>query len=682
MNRLADQTSPYLRQHRDNPVDWYPWGEEAFARAREVDRPLLVSIGYSACHWCHVMAHESFEDDATAEMINARFVPVKVDREERPDVDAVYMEAVQALSGHGGWPLTVFTTPDGRPFFGGTYFPKRATHAMPAFTAVLGAVGDAWTTRREELVAQAEELTGAVASRLAPPRAAEDGGAGLPPAGELLRQAVARFAEMYDPEHGGIGRAPKFPQAPMLELLLCAEVGGLGGPAGARPLDMVTATLAAMAAGGIYDHLGGGFARYSVDRVWLVPHFEKMLYDQASLARVYLHAFQLTGDARWAQVLDETLGYVLRDLADPGGAIRSSEDADSEGEEGRFYTWTPAELEAVLGPERARLAADWYGVSAGGNFEGRSILHRPGSADLLRPPAVEACRAALFEARSSRVRPGVDDKVLTEWNAMTCSVLAEAGAATGRADWRDAAVRIGEFLLASLRRPDGRWLRSWQAGRAAHLAVAADYAWLVDCFTRLGESTGERRWTAEAVAAADGLVALFSAEDGGWYSTGSDAERLVVRPRDTYDGVTPAAGSVAASALARLGALVGDEALAERARRSVAAAGAALVSSPIAFPHLVGAAVLLDEGPLEIVVAGDRPDLVAAARSRFLPDAVLAWGEPTPSPLWEGRDDDRAYVCRAGTCLAPVGDPAGLLAAIEGARRAGHGPSGVPAAGR
>jgi len=659
------ELSPYLAQHRDNPVEWYPWGEEALERAEALGRPLFVSIGYSSCHWCHVMAHESFEDEATADYLNAHFVPVKVDREERPDVDAIYMEAVQALQdGGGGWPLSVFATPAGRPFFGGTYFPNTARHGSPSFIEVLTAVQEAWATRRGELEQQAAGLTAAVAARIAPP-----GGSAAPSSRALLEGAVERARLIYDADFGGFGRAPKFPQAPILELLLRAHLAGAPGT-----LEIVTTTLKAMAAGGIYDHLAGGFARYSTDRAWRVPHFEKMLYDQAMLARIYLHAFEVTGDLEFRQVLEETLDYVLRELRDPNGGLWSAEDADAGGIEGRYSTWTPEELIEVLGATDGALAARWYAVSPGGNFEGRSIPHRrPGEA-LTRPGEIEAIRVRLLAARLRRVRPGVDDKILTEWNAMFASVLAEAGAALGRPDWITAAEEIAEFLLSSLRRDDGRWLRTWRGGRAANLAVAADHAWLVDCFTRLGEATGAARWTAHARAVAGELIARFSAEDGGWFTTGSDADELIVRPRDLYDGVTPAAGSVAAGALTRLAALLGDEAFAERARASVTAAGEALALGPLGFPQLVIAACLIETGPVEVVIgcSADRA-LVSAVQRRYLPEIVLAWGEPTGSPLWEGRsssEDDRGYVCRAGTCLAPVTDEHALAASIDAARLA------------
>ena len=408
MNRLAGETSPYLRQHRDNPVDWYPWGPEAFAAAESADKPILLSVGYSACHWCHVMAHESFEDDEVATEMNRRFVCVKVDREERPDVDAIYMEAVQAVSGHGGWPMTVFLTSDGKPFFGGTYYPK------PGFLQLLSAIDDAWNNRRPELLDQAGQLTESL-NRLAKLTASD----GELPGTDVLNAALQALAAEFDPEWGGFGRAPKFPQAMTLEL--CLRAHAHNGGDGARTV--VTTSLDAMASGGMYDHLGGGFARYSVDAFWMVPHFEKMLYDQALLSRVYLHAWLELGEARWRQVVDETIGYVLRDLRQPEGGFSSAEDADSEGEEGRFYVWRIEEIEDILGPGLAPAAIEWYGVTKSGNFEGSNILHRPVRGELARPPDVEAARQLLFDAREKRVRPGLDDKVLTEWNALMLDSL-------------------------------------------------------------------------------------------------------------------------------------------------------------------------------------------------------------------------------------------------------------------
>jgi uncharacterized protein YyaL (SSP411 family) len=661
MNRLAEETSPYLRQHAANPVDWYAWGPDAFAAARGRDVPILLSVGYSACHWCHVMAHESFEDAATAEVMNGGFVNVKVDREERPDVDSIYMEAVQAVTGSGGWPMTVFLLPDGRPFLGGTYFPRAR------FVQLLGDVQRAWQQRRPDLEAAAAHLADTVRSGTAVPSigVSVGGNAGSAQSDALLPAAVDTLLARHDDEWGGFGRAPKFPQPAMLELLL------LGAFTTGR-LDVteaLTTTLDAMAAGGIYDHLGGGFARYSTDRYWLVPHFEKMLYDNALLARVYLRAWLLMGLDRHRQVVTETLDYLLRPpMRLTAGCFASAEDADSEGVEGRFYVWDEAEVRQVGGPD----AVDWYGVTPGGNWEGHNILRRPLGAPLERPPQVETGRAALLARRDTRVRPGLDDKALTEWNAMAVAVLAEAGAALGRSDWLASAEQTADFLIAALRRAaDGRWLRSWQAGddskigagggQARHLAYAADYAWLIEAFTRLGEATGEARWIEHARETADGLLELFGdGNDGVFHTTGRDAETLIARPVDTHDGALPSANSVAAMALLRLSALTGVARYQERAEQVIESMGAALAAAPMAFTGLVAAAELARTGPTEVVITGDRPDLLARVRGRYLPAVVLTWGEPFASPLWEGRTEPGqsglAFVCRNYTCQAPTDD--------------------------
>jgi uncharacterized protein YyaL (SSP411 family) len=671
MNRLADQTSPYLRQHAANPVDWYPWGPDAFAAARLRDVPVLLSIGYSACHWCHVMAHESFEDPDTARIMNDLFVNIKVDREERPDVDAVYMEAVQAVTGSGGWPMTVFLLPDGRPFIGGTYYPRKR------FVELLGQVSRAWHQRRPELDDAAARLADAVRSGTDLPgrgRVAGGGGAaGGSPA--LLIAAADSLLGRFDPEWGGFGQAPKFPQASMLELLLLAVART--GRTDLRTA--LTTTLDAMAAGGIYDHLGGGFARYSTDRRWLVPHFEKMLYDNAQLARVYLHAFQLTGADHYRQVVEETLEYLLRPpVALAGGGLASAEDADSEGEEGRFYVWNEDEVLQVGG----RIAAEWYGVTASGNWDGHNILVRPLHGPLLRPPGVEGSRQALFARREGRVRPGLDDKVLTEWNAMAVVALAEAGGAFAAERWLRAGEDLAGFLLDHLRRPsDGRWLRSWQSGLgsgqagqqpeggARHLAYAADYAWLVEGFARLGEATGRARWIAAATDAADAMLDLFvDAESGALHITGHDAERLIARPIDSQDGAVPSANSVGAAALLRLASLTGVARYRSGAEAIIGAMSPAMATVPLAFTGLVAAADLARTGLAEVVVTGDRPDLVDVVRRRYLPGAVLAWGEAYPSPLWEGRTapevSDLAFVCRDYACLAPAADAATLTAQL------------------
>ncbi len=656
MNRLADEASPYLRQHADNPVDWYPWGDEAFAAAVERDVPILLSIGYSACHWCHVMAHESFEDAEVASVMNERFVNVKVDREERPDIDDIYMEATQAMTGQGGWPMTVVCTPDGRPFFAGTYFPKERRGGMIGFVELCERINELWHTQRGDLLQQADQLTGALGrTALVVPRE------GLPTADDV-EVAVDRLLAASDPEWGGLGGAPKFPQPMAQEVLAAAAARG-----DERALVALTTSLDAMAAGGIYDHLGGGFARYAVDGVWLVPHFEKMLYDNALLIRLYLHGWLLTGEERHRQVLSETIGYVLRDLRQPGGGVSSAEDADSEGVEGKFYVWSDTDVRAVLG-EGADVARHWYGFRPGGNFEhGTTIPNRMHArGELARPEEVEAARQALLAARSHRVRPGLDDKVLTEWNAYLVASLAEAGAATGEARWVEAAVETAEFLLGNLRRADGRWLRAWQRDAGArHLAYATDHGALVDAFTRLAEATGEARWITEARSAADALLDLFwDPAHGGVFTTGDDAEALIARPKDLMDNATPSANGLAAVGLLRLAALTGDERYREHGEAIVRLLGEMAVEHPTAFGHVLGAVDLVARGTTEIVVTGDRPDLLAAVRGGLRPTAVLAWGERYDSPLWEGRADGRAYVCQRYTCRLPAADVQTLVAQL------------------
>ena len=658
------ELSPYLRQHIDNPVDWYTWSDDAFARATELDRPIFLSVGYSACHWCHVMAHESFEDPVVAARLNVAFVSIKVDREERPDVDAVYMEAVQSITGSGGWPMSVFLTPDGRPFYGGTYFPPSDLQGRPSFTTVLGALVDIWDNRRGEVEEQADELAAAIASRSlietgpdATSPLASIGGA-VP---DLLSPTVAELSRRFDASWGGFGAAPKFPQPTLVDVALRQALRLGDTPTGADALAMATRTLDAMAAGGIHDHLGGGFARYATDHEWLVPHFEKMLYDQAGLLRAYLHGWQVTGNPDYLAVVEGIVSYVTRDLTAAAGGIYSAEDADSEGVEGKFYVWTPEQVAQAMetGPDAARTAAavgTWFDVTPSGNFEGATILRRPVGAALSDPGLVESGRARLLAVRSLRVRPGLDDKVLTEWNAMYASALAEAAAATGNEAWAASAVAIGEFLCANMIDAGGRWLRSWQPESGArHLAYAADHAWLVDCFTRLGELTGKAVWMTRATTAGDALIDRFAdTEGGGFFTTADDAERLIVRTKDVFDGATPSANAVAAYALARLGALTGERRYTDQARRAIDLIGALLTRHPTAFAHSVLTADLLARGGTEIVITGDRPDLLVEVRRQWRPDAVLAWGEPTDSPLWEGRDVDRAYVCRDYACRMPA----------------------------
>jgi uncharacterized protein len=680
-NRLATETSPYLLQHAANPVDWWPWTEEAFAEARRRDVPVLVSVGYSACHWCHVMAHESFEDPSVAELLNDSFVAVKVDREERPDVDAVYMEAVQLLTGAGGWPMTVLAVPDGRPFWGGTYLPKAN------FVSLLEQVRSLWTTRRAAIEDDASRLAEAVRKGAEPPvpGAGVVGLPALPPdAAEVYRAALSNGVEgllaRFDPQWGGFGSAPKFPQATNLGLL--AYYWWRSGDE--RALDALSRTLDGMSSGGIYDHLGGGFARYSTDRQWLVPHFEKMLYDNALLVLVYTQAWQLTGSARYRQVVDETVGYLLAPpIRLPEGAWASAEDADSEGEEGRFYTWSLSEIEEVGG----RAAAQWYGATAAGNWEGTNILWRPGLADIARPSEIEQARRQLFERRQARVRPGLDGKVLTEWNAMAVAALAYAGTAFGYPGWVAEAAKTADLLLARLRRRDGRWLRSWRpvagtalgrgetddrdGGAGRHvLAYAADYAWLVEAFTRLGEATGRSSWTTAASETAASLVELFWDKDaGGFFTYGNDAEELIARMKDVQDGATPSANATAALALARLSELTSEVSLRDTARQTMELMSPALSRVPAAFPGVILAASYISSPRREVVVASSSEALVRPVWQRYLPDTVLAWGEPYPTPLWEGRDGPeaagRAFVCEGYTCQLPVTAPTELAALLD-----------------
>jgi uncharacterized protein len=689
-NRLAAETSPYLRQHADNPVDWFPWGEDAFSRARELDRPVLLSVGYSSCHWCHVMAHESFEDEGTAALMNDHFVNVKVDREERPDVDAIYMEATQAMTGHGGWPMTVFMTPTGEPFFCGTYFPAEPRGGSPSFRQLLVAVHEAWAGQRDELLEQAGRITEAIRPDLS--GAARD----VLPGTEVLEEATLALLAAFDGQWGGFGSAPKFPQSMGIDHLLRHHRRN----GSATALGAAVTSLDAMAAGGIHDHIGGGFSRYSVDERWLVPHFEKMLYDNALLARAYLHAYLLTGEERHARVVTSTVEYVLADLSHADGGRYSAEDADSapwetpEGhqEEGAFYVFTPAEVGDVLDAaglgDHNDAVLGWYGITSQGNFEGASIpnrLHaRTGgpapfaAAGAPRPPEIEAARAALADARARRPRPGLDDKVLTEWNGLFLAALAEAAVGLGRSDWLRQAEATGQFLCERLRRADGRWLRSWQAaaddgrGAARHLAYATDHGALVDGFLCLYEATGRLRWLDEAVSTAEALLALFVDNDGTVHTTGSDAEALLTRPRELMDNATPSGASLAAVGFLRLEALTGATHFGDAARSVLRSVGALAGQHALAFGNLLWAVELQALGVREVVVTGDRPDLVATVQRRFRPDTVLVWGERGSGPLWEGRDetaaDGRAYVCVDQACRAPVGTTEELEAELVSGR--------------
>jgi len=655
-NRLANETSPYLLQHRDNPVDWYPWGKEALARAREEDRPLLVSIGYSACHWCHVMERESFEDPETAALMNERFVCVKVDREERPDVDAIYMEACQAMTGHGGWPLNVFLTPDQVPFHAGTYFPPQPRHGMPDWRRVLEAVAEAWDTRREEIRER---------SRSAPQALA--GAARLEPSDErlhpqLLGKAVGSIGDTYDRASGGFGGAPKFPQPTALEFLLQRD-----------EREMSIATLRAMASGGIYDQVGGGFARYSVDAQWIVPHFEKMLYDNALLARAYLHGWQVSGERFLGEVCQETLDWALREMRAPEGGFYSALDADSEGEEGRFYVWTLDELREALaagGDDREELfetARVHFGATEEGNFEGRNILVRATE----RPTEIEEIRRRLYEFRARRAWPGLDDKRLASWNALMISALAEAGAKLGAQRYLDAATTCAEFVWEQLRGPDGRLRRTWKDGEARLNAYLEDHAYLLEALLTLYESTFDPRWFRAARETADTMIERFADDrNGGFFETSSDHERLVARRKDMEDTPIPAGNSSAAYGLLRLAALTGERAYEERAVGVFRLVGRLTERAPLAFAHLLQAMAFHFATVNEVALVGDDTStLERVARGEFRPYMVLAGGAPDGVPLLAGREpiDGRpaAYVCQDFACQRPVTEPAELAVLLR-----------------
>jgi uncharacterized protein YyaL (SSP411 family) len=651
-NRLAGESSPYLRQHADNPVDWYPWGDEALARARDEDRPLLVSIGYSACHWCHVMAHESFEDPAIAAAMNERFVCVKVDREERPDVDAMCMEAVQAMTGRGGWPLNAFLTPELIPFYAGTYFPPESRHGLPSWRMVLDAVAETWENRRPEIRRQGDAILRslAVSDRLEP--------SPEPIRQQLLDDATNALGSMFDAANGGFGGAPKFPQPSLIELLLVRD----------QP-ELALATLRAMAGGGIYDQVGGGFARYAVDATWTVPHFEKMLYDNALLARAYLHGWQVSREDRLLEVCTETLDWALREMRGPEGGFCSALDADSEGVEGKFYVWTLEELRDVLGPELAADAIAYFGATEHGNFEHHTnVLEARGA----RPERLPEIRCKLFGARAERVRPGLDDKRLTAWNAMMISALAEAGAALEREQYLDAASACASFLLTDVRDADGRLLRTWKDGRASIDAFLEDYAFLLEALITLYESTFDLRWYREAVALADALIEEFEdRERGGFFTTALNRTELPVRRKDLDDSPVPSGNSTAAFALLRLALLSGDGKY-ERHALGVLRLLLPLASRhPIAFGHLLQAADFYLAPVREVAIVGPEPgaqELVRAVRDEFRPHVVLASGDGDGVPLLEGRTPvdgtAAAYVCEHFVCEAPVTAADELAAAL------------------
>ncbi len=662
-NRLAEESSPYLLQHKDNPVDWHPWGEDALAKAKREDRPILLSVGYSACHWCHVMERESFEDPETAALMNENFVPIKVDREERPDVDDLYMEAVQAMTGQGGWPLTAFLDPEGVPFHGGTYFPPEPRQGMPSFRQVMDAVLEAYRTRRDEIDEQAgrvREGLGAV-GLIEPSEEA--------PETPLLEHATSGMLSRADYANGGFGTAPKFPPASALEYLLAR-----GETA------HVEKTLDAMLAGGIYDQLGGGFARYAVDATWQVPHFEKMLYDNALLARCYLHGFQALGHERYRRICTETLDWALAEMRGPEGGFYAALDADSEGEEGRYYVWELDEIRRVLAaagmPEDQieAVVAHW-GATEQGNFEGKNILHLA-AADAEPPEGLESAREALLAARAERVRPGLDEKRICSWNALMISALAEAGAALERDDYLDAARECAGFLDATLRDESGRLLRTFAAGEAKIPAYLEDHAYLVEAALSLYEASFETRWWELARGTAEAMIERFAdPERGGFFTTASDtpyAERLIARRKDFGDHPIPSGNSSAAFGLLRLAALSGERAYAERAEGVFKLFAATALKHPEGFAHLLFALDFQLSPVRELALVGDElEELARVARSEYRPRVVLAGGpEGTAEPpLMRERTTvggaPAAYVCENFACKAPVTEPAELAALLE-----------------
>ena len=686
-NRLIHETSPYLLQHAHNPVDWYPWGEEAFQKARSENKPILLSVGYSACHWCHVMERESFENKDIAAIMNQRFVSIKVDREERPDVDGIYMQAVQALTGQGGWPMTVFLTPDGRPFYGGTYFPPRdhryGGQVMPGFPRILLSMADAYENRRKDVEEQAKEIAVYLQQRSGSPFRHKGATPGGTAPLELLSTASKALAADFDPVHGGFDSAPKFPNTMSLEHLLRISLHRLAGQItskATRPeLEMVETALQHMANGGIYDQLGGGFHRYSVDAEWLVPHFEKMLYDNALLSRIYLHTYLVTNNPFYERIVEETLGYVIREMTSPEGGFYSTQDADSEGEEGKFFLWTPAEIEKALLPEDAPLFMQYYDVTPRGNFEGKNILHVKQDAKKVADDAhisleelqtsLRRSRKMLFKVREQRIRPGRDEKILTSWNGLMLRSFAEAGRYLNRPDYLRVAIANAEFLLRTMR-PEGRLLRTYKDGRAHLKGYLEDYAFLADGLLALYEASFDPRWFVEARRLMDEAIQLFADEqNGGFFDTGSDHEALLSRPKEIMDNAIPAGNSVATDVLLRLATFTGEGSYRQRAENYLHPLTDILVQHPQAFGHILNALDFALSPVKEIAIIGDPREadtraLLEVINNRYMPNSVLACAAPDDAqaaqqvPLLESRPlkggRATAYVCQNFVCAAPV----------------------------
>ncbi|MEO1334384.1 MAG: thioredoxin domain-containing protein, partial [Myxococcota bacterium] len=666
INRLIRETSPYLLQHAHNPVDWWPWSDEAFAAAKAMGRPILLSVGYSTCHWCHVMERESFEDEEIAAYINSHFIAIKVDREERPDVDSVYMMAVQLMTGRGGWPMTVVMTPDGRPYFGGTYFPARDGDrgVRIGFLSILQRLFEAFRDEPEKVASSANSLSQALAkaSQREPPK-------GMP-GREVFRDACQILAKRFDPLYGGFGRPPKFPRPSTYELLL-RFARRSGDP---QALHIVTHSLRKMMRGGVYDHVGGGFARYSTDRQWLVPHFEKMLYDNAQLVSLLIETYQASGDSDFAEIAKETLDYVLREMTSPEGGFYSATDADSEGEEGKFFVWTLAELDTILGPDASKIVQAYFDVTNDGNFEGHSILHRPRTdaeiaqqlnieVDALRQQ-IEKAKSTLYAARKKRIAPLLDDKIITEWNGQMISALARAGFALDDSKYISSAKKAADFILGAVSH-EGRLRRAYRKGQARHAAVLEDYAFFIAGLLDLYEATSEQRWLQEAIRLQTIVDTHFlDADNGGYFATADDSPKLLVREKPIYDGAQPSGNSVSALNLLRLHTLTTDDKYRALAERVIFALGQTLLDGAVETPKLATALDFYYDEAKEIAVVGEGPErqaLLDVLRKSFLPNRALSL-HPTPEVPWT--EDKRpmggkptAYVCLNQVCKKPTSDP-------------------------
>jgi uncharacterized protein len=668
-NKLIDETSPYLLQHAHNPVDWYPWGPEALERSRSEDKPILLSIGYSACHWCHVMEHESFENEDIARLMNENFVCIKVDREERPDLDSIYMSAVQMMTGHGGWPMTMFLTPELKPFYGGTYYPPEDRRGMAGFPRVLTAIADSYQNKRPEILSSADAITAELK------KSDRFVASNEMLTTEVLNSAFSALVGAFDQSNGGFGGAPKFPPSMTLMFLLRHHKRTHSPEA----LKMVETTLQKMAGGGMYDHLGGAFARYSVDARWLVPHFEKMLYDNALLTRIYLYAYQQTKNPLYRRVAEETLEYIIRDMTDRSGGFYSSEDADSEGEEGKFYVWTKAEVVRVLGNEAGQVFCEFFDVTEEGNFEhGNSILNTPRSPEEL--PAEEsrnveeireiinAGKRKLFNAREERVRPGRDDKSLAAWNGLMLTAFAEAANILGRDDYREVAVRNAEFITTQLMR-DGRLLRTYKSGQAKLNGYLEDYAYVIEGLLAVYEATFELKFFTQARELADTMIAQFwDEQEGGFYFTSSDHEELITRTKDYFDNATPSGNSVAAAVLLKLGVLTQKHEYTNHALTVLRTMRPAMSRYPSAFGYMLSALDFYLSEPKEIAIVGNLDShevrsFIEEIYSRYIPNKVLAGCEPNDAHaaleivLLAERSaiggQATAYLCRNYTCLKP-----------------------------